>query len=197
MRESRASKTKRPPLRAAVLILERARRFERPTLTLARLCSTPELRPHSVVWVLLAQAEQCKRDFATLLAKAKGRHEGALSENPMERARRFERPTLTLARLCSTPELRPHRSDGREISEGRGPCKGKNAPLGRIYPRTAAAASIRLRAMKSNSALLRRVGSRTSHARINMARVCGNSGAGPRNSQFQKARALPSESPKT
>src|SRR5262245_19463871 len=28
--------------------LERARRFERPTLTLARLCSTPELRPRSV-----------------------------------------------------------------------------------------------------------------------------------------------------
>lgn len=28
--------------------LERARRFERPTLTLARLCSTPELRPHPV-----------------------------------------------------------------------------------------------------------------------------------------------------
>ena len=27
--------------------LERARRIERPTLTLARLCSTPELRPHS------------------------------------------------------------------------------------------------------------------------------------------------------
>ena len=26
-------------------LLERARRFERPTLTLARLCSTPELRP--------------------------------------------------------------------------------------------------------------------------------------------------------
>jgi hypothetical protein len=25
----------------------------------------------------------------------------------LERARRFERPTLTLARLCSTPELRP------------------------------------------------------------------------------------------
>ena len=25
----------------------------------------------------------------------------------MERARRFERPTPTLARLCSTPELRP------------------------------------------------------------------------------------------
>src|SRR5512135_3713778 len=28
-------------------ILERARRIERPTLTLARLCSTPELRPRS------------------------------------------------------------------------------------------------------------------------------------------------------
>ena len=26
---------------------------------------------------------------------------------PLERARRIERPTLTLARLCSTPELRP------------------------------------------------------------------------------------------
>jgi hypothetical protein len=25
----------------------------------------------------------------------------------LERARRIERPTLTLARLCSTPELRP------------------------------------------------------------------------------------------
>ena len=28
--------------------LERAKRFELSTLTLARLCSTPELRPHSV-----------------------------------------------------------------------------------------------------------------------------------------------------
>ena len=37
---------------------------------------------------------------------------GSLScpfQTEMERARRFERPTLTLARLCSTPELRPHR----------------------------------------------------------------------------------------
>ena len=57
--------------------MERARRFERPTLTLARLCSTPELRPQTINLDLL------------------------------ERARRFERPTLTLARLCSTPELRP------------------------------------------------------------------------------------------
>ncbi len=29
----------------------------------------------------------------------------------MERAKRFELSTLTLARLCSTPELRPHRLD--------------------------------------------------------------------------------------
>ena len=32
----------------------------------------------------------------------------------LERARRFERPTLTLARLCSTPELRPLR--GRDLA---------------------------------------------------------------------------------
>src|SRR4029077_590398 len=30
----------------------------------------------------------------------------------LERARRFERPTLTLARLCSTPELRPRSKQG-------------------------------------------------------------------------------------
>ena len=29
------------------------------------------------------------------------------SAEKLERARRFERPTPTLARLCSTPELRP------------------------------------------------------------------------------------------
>ena len=33
---------------------------------------------------------------------------------PLERARRIERPTLTLARLCSTPELRP-RSKGTRV----------------------------------------------------------------------------------
>ena len=32
---------------------------------------------------------------------------------PMERAMRFELTTLTLARLCSTPELRPRRLDRR------------------------------------------------------------------------------------
>ncbi len=30
-----------------------------------------------------------------------------VNRETLERARRFERPTLTLARLCSTPELRP------------------------------------------------------------------------------------------
>ena len=43
--------------------------------------------------------------------------------NQLERARRFERPTLTLARLCSTPELRPHPLVGREIPIGRCVCK--------------------------------------------------------------------------
>ena len=57
--------------------MERAMRFELTTLTLARLCSTPELRPRP--WVL----------------------------SELERAMRFELTTLTLARLCSTPELRP------------------------------------------------------------------------------------------
>jgi hypothetical protein len=41
----------------------------------------------------------------------KGAPKRALFTIQMERARRFERPTLTLARLCSTPELRPHRLD--------------------------------------------------------------------------------------
>ncbi len=65
----------------------------------------------------------------------------------LERARRFERPTLTLARLCSTPELRPHRLDMRLIVRGRGACKGENALLVRIYSRTAFAAAIRPLAM--------------------------------------------------
>jgi hypothetical protein len=40
-------------------------------------------------------------------------------------------------------------------------------------------------------------GRRTSQARISMARVWGRSGGSPRNCQFQKARALPSDRPKT
>jgi hypothetical protein len=33
----------------------------------------------------------------------------------LERAMRFELTTLTLARLCSTPELRPHRCRERDL----------------------------------------------------------------------------------
>ena len=44
----------------------------------------------------------------------------------MERARRFERPTLTLARLCSTPELRPHPWVSREITPLLRGCKRKS-----------------------------------------------------------------------
>ncbi len=40
-----------------VSAMERARRFERPTLTLARLCSTPELRPHAIVSVPIGAGE--------------------------------------------------------------------------------------------------------------------------------------------
>jgi hypothetical protein len=36
-----------PKYLVLLLMLERATRFERATLTLARLCSTPELRPRS------------------------------------------------------------------------------------------------------------------------------------------------------
>ena len=138
-----AQNDERPPEGGLVVSLvreklERARRFERPTLSLARLCSTPELRPHSVGQGLLAACRQCKGeaigflpqcyDFYQALARqCKRAPRGRPLLNPMERARRFERPTLTLARLCSTPELRPHRSDGREISEQHRPCKSKNA----------------------------------------------------------------------
>src|SRR6056297_2778461 len=43
-------------------------------------------------------------------------------EITMERARRFERPTLTLARLCSTPELRPRCQSG---TGGFSVCRGR------------------------------------------------------------------------
>ena len=59
----------------------------------------------------------------------------------MERAMRFELTTLTLARLCSTPELRPHRLDERGfIKTRRGPQGGKCSPrkISRIFCRGAA-----------------------------------------------------------
>ena len=60
----------------------------------------------------------------------KGAREGApggpLVWSELERAMRFELTTLTLARLCSTPELRPRRFDERGcIKTGGGPQEGK------------------------------------------------------------------------
>ncbi len=125
--------------------MERARRFERPTLTLARLCSTPELRPrcHLVRRGLGNPASGCKRKICAsrqkLLCVVRGGGCGMRSqksERPhpkmrpfrfrMERARRFERPTLTLARLCSTPELRPRcHSVRRDLGNPVKGCKRK------------------------------------------------------------------------
>ena len=42
----------------------------------------------------------------------------------LERAKRFELSTLTLARLCSTPELRPHPFGEAEIAPVALSCKG-------------------------------------------------------------------------
>ena len=42
----------------------------------------------------------------------------------LERAKRFELSTLTLARLCSTPELRPHPFGEAEIAPVAVSCKG-------------------------------------------------------------------------
>ena len=44
--------------------------------------------------------------------------------NQLERAKRFELSTLTLARLCSTPELRPHPFGDAEIAPVALSCKG-------------------------------------------------------------------------
>ena len=59
-----------------------------------------------------------------------------------------------------------------------------------LTPSPRPAAAISASAMTSQSASVRRAGSRTSQARISIARVFGRSGCGPRNCQFQKARAL-------
>ena len=45
----------------------------------------------------------------------------------LERAKGFEPSTLTLARLCSTPELRPHSVDCGDLGGGGRGRKGKNA----------------------------------------------------------------------
>ena len=45
----------------------------------------------------------------------------------LERAKRFELSTLTLARLCSTPELRPHPFRRGYLERVEGSRKAKNA----------------------------------------------------------------------
>ncbi len=65
---------------------------------------------------------------------AKGRPVGAaLQATELERARRFERPTLTLARLCSTPELRPHSVSVRILYKSpRAAARGKSIGFAKI-----------------------------------------------------------------
>ena len=48
---------------------------------------------------------------------------------------RFELTTLTLARLCSTPELRPRPLYGRVLEINCTVCKGENAEFGKILER--------------------------------------------------------------
>ncbi len=47
----------------------------------------------------------------------------------LERAMRFELTTLTLARLCSTPELRPRRLDAAHLLKACAGFKGKVQPI--------------------------------------------------------------------
>ncbi len=78
-------------------------------------CVRPDQPPsdHST-GVLYAVSSAHRNSGSRYRANRKGRPKATLSAMPagdrlyiLERARRFERPTLTLARLCSTPELRP------------------------------------------------------------------------------------------
>ncbi len=86
-------------------------RFELTTLTLARLCSTPELRPHSVGRVIVRGGDGRKEKNGWAEMRKAAPRGGLLPLVRLERAMRFELTTLTLARLCSTPELRPRRLD--------------------------------------------------------------------------------------
>src|SRR6185437_8760916 len=55
-------------------------------------------------------------------------HEQQWAGSNLERARRIERPTLTLARLCSTPELRPRSKFGGRLWPMAGPDSSRTAP---------------------------------------------------------------------
>ena len=85
-------------------LLERAMRFELTTLTLARLCSTPELRPHSVSGVLAKAVAGCKgaiRAFPTRGAKA-GKIRWGQDLAPVE----FQ-PARVVARRSHAPRTTP------------------------------------------------------------------------------------------
>ena len=66
----------------------------------------------------------------------------------LERAMRFELTTLTLARLCSTPELRPHPWVGVIYKVPRGFARGKVVPGQKIADQGRARAADRARAAK-------------------------------------------------
>ena len=91
--------------------LVRADGLEPSTSPLSGACSTPELRArHGIVrWSGRSDSNRRHRAWkARALPLSYARISiTASSANDLERARRFERPTPTLARWCSTPELRP------------------------------------------------------------------------------------------
>ena len=62
----KAQKRKKAP-EGAFFSLERVMGFEPTTPTLARLCSTPELHPHSVEGLMTESEKARKRDFSILM----------------------------------------------------------------------------------------------------------------------------------
>lgn len=61
-------------------------------------------------------------------------HTGGKSAD-LERARRIERPTLTLARLCSTPELRPRSKWSAVMAEASGKVNSREAAQWAKFPK--------------------------------------------------------------
>ena len=81
----------------------------RPTLKLRREFADSERKRRNIP-LEHPQGLQKKLCFHRGLGARRGRGAGSASWR-LERAKGFEPSTPTLARLCSTPELRPHRSD--------------------------------------------------------------------------------------
>ena len=98
-------------------MLERARRFERPTLTLARLCSTPELRP--LPWVrreILIPGLPCKRKIG-VNAKNLADHDGKSDPSRLRTMSRFIRHLSTIC-ICLWASLVPHPGAGHDGPHG-------------------------------------------------------------------------------